>query len=114
MALRGTQSLVSEGKFSHRSQTDVNCGVVLVTGLVDTQVCTQTSCCTGLFREGSHEVIPIPECAIHHPRINAAVEVVKQVGLRALCFKLATFSQSEAGASVKMEANQLGFDGLDC
>jgi len=36
----------------------------------------------GLFREGSHDVVPIPGCPIHHPRINQVVEVVEQVSLQ--------------------------------
>lgn len=32
----------------------------------------------GLFREGSHVVLPIPFCQVHHPHINRAVEIVKQ------------------------------------
>lgn len=32
----------------------------------------------GLFREGTHEVLPIPFCRVHHPHINRAVEVVRQ------------------------------------
>lgn len=29
----------------------------------------------GLFEKGSHNVLPIPHCQVHHPRINQAVEV---------------------------------------
>ena len=29
----------------------------------------------GLFKAGSHEVEAIPDCRVHHPRINEAVEV---------------------------------------
>lgn len=32
----------------------------------------------GLYREGSHEVEPIPECRVHHPRINVAVEELRR------------------------------------
>ncbi|KAG6541565.1 hypothetical protein Mapa_017087 [Marchantia paleacea] len=31
----------------------------------------------GLYEEGSHVVVDIPNCRTHHPRINAAVELVK-------------------------------------
>jgi 23S rRNA (uracil1939-C5)-methyltransferase len=31
----------------------------------------------GLFRKGSHDVVPIPSCRIHHPAINIAVEHLK-------------------------------------
>ena len=32
----------------------------------------------GLFRSGSHEVEPIPECQAHHRSINRAVEILKE------------------------------------
>ncbi len=32
----------------------------------------------GLFKEGTHEVMDIPFCAVHHPQINEAVEKVRQ------------------------------------
>ncbi len=35
-------------------------------------------CIFGLFERGSHKVMPIPECAVHHPSINRAVEVLTQ------------------------------------
>lgn len=31
----------------------------------------------GLYKENSHEVIDIPFCKVHHPKINEAVEIVK-------------------------------------
>ena len=31
----------------------------------------------GLFKEGTHEVVPIPNCPMHHPSINKAVSQVK-------------------------------------
>eukprot|EP00177_Eucheuma_denticulatum_P004092 GFKZ01007409.1.p1 GENE.GFKZ01007409.1~~GFKZ01007409.1.p1 ORF type:complete len:581 (+),score=50.54 GFKZ01007409.1:194-1936(+) len=31
----------------------------------------------GLFRSGSHQLIPIPECAVHHPLINQTVVAVQ-------------------------------------
>lgn len=31
----------------------------------------------GLFKAGTHEVEPIPNCRVHHPRINEAVEELK-------------------------------------
>jgi 23S rRNA (uracil1939-C5)-methyltransferase len=31
----------------------------------------------GLFKEGTHQVVDIPFCKIHHPRINQAVECVR-------------------------------------
>jgi len=30
----------------------------------------------GLFEEGTHRVIPIPHCQIHHPKINEAIELM--------------------------------------
>jgi hypothetical protein len=31
----------------------------------------------GLYKTGTHEVEPIPDCRVHHPRINEAIEVLK-------------------------------------
>lgn len=31
----------------------------------------------GLYKPGTHTVEPIPDCKVHHPRINEAVEVLK-------------------------------------
>lgn len=33
----------------------------------------------GLFRERSHDVVSIPFCRVHHPRINEAVELIRQL-----------------------------------
>lgn len=32
----------------------------------------------GLYEEGSHNVVDIPQCKAHHPSINAAVELLRQ------------------------------------
>lgn len=32
----------------------------------------------GLFKTGSHDVEPIPDCRVHHPKINEAVEELRQ------------------------------------
>ncbi|KAB1211760.1 putative RNA methyltransferase pc1998 [Morella rubra] len=32
----------------------------------------------GLYREGTHNVVDIPQCEAHHPNINAAVELLRQ------------------------------------
>lgn len=32
----------------------------------------------GLFVPGSHKLLEIPQCKVHHPRINAAVEVIQK------------------------------------
>ncbi|KAL9683218.1 hypothetical protein QQ045_015037 [Rhodiola kirilowii] len=37
-----------------------------------------TSPLIGLYEEGTHNVVDIPECKAHHPSINAAVELLKQ------------------------------------
>ncbi|KAJ4729450.1 RNA methyltransferase [Melia azedarach] len=37
----------------------------------------------GLYQEGTHNVVDIPHCKAHHPRINAAVELLRQ-GIREL------------------------------
>jgi len=35
----------------------------------------------GLFKAGSHDVLPIPDCKVHHPRINEAVEFLKAAAM---------------------------------
>ena len=35
-----------------------------------------SGCRIGLYRRGSHEVVPIPDCAAHHPAINRAVDAI--------------------------------------
>ena len=35
----------------------------------------------GLFRAGSHEVEAIPDCKVHHPRINEAVEELRRAAM---------------------------------
>ncbi|RYG67908.1 hypothetical protein EON64_06410, partial [archaeon] len=37
----------------------------------------------GLYKEASHDVLPIPECKVHHPRINEAAELLRQACLDA-------------------------------
>lgn len=32
----------------------------------------------GLFKKGTHEILPIPHCLVHHPSINEAVKIVKE------------------------------------
>ena len=32
----------------------------------------------GLYKLGSHEVEPIPDCKVHHPRINEAVDILRR------------------------------------
>ena len=33
----------------------------------------------GIFQQGSHRIVDIPSCVIHHPRINETVRVLKDV-----------------------------------
>lgn len=35
-------------------------------------------CMFGLYKRGSHEVLEIPKCAVHHPSINLAVEALEK------------------------------------
>ncbi|KAA8492961.1 putative RNA methyltransferase pc1998 [Porphyridium purpureum] len=41
----------------------------------------------GLFKQGTHQVVPIPNCQVHHPSINVAAEIVNalvsQLGITA-------------------------------
>lgn len=34
--------------------------------------------CIGLFAPGSHDLLSIPECQAHHPRINSAIRVIQK------------------------------------
>lgn len=36
----------------------------------------------GLFKKGTHEVLPIPDCLVHHPSINRAAEILREEILR--------------------------------
>lgn len=35
----------------------------------------------GLYKAGTHEVIPIPHCQVHHPNINEAIQDIKYAAL---------------------------------
>lgn len=35
-------------------------------------------CRIGLYEEGTHRVLPIPNCRVHHPSINHAVDIITQ------------------------------------
>jgi tRNA/tmRNA/rRNA uracil-C5-methylase (TrmA/RlmC/RlmD family) len=37
-----------------------------------------SGCVVGLYQRNSHDVIGIPECRVHHPSVNRAVEVLTQ------------------------------------
>ncbi|XP_058753727.1 uncharacterized protein LOC131626908 isoform X4 [Vicia villosa] len=39
---------------------------------------SSTSPLIGLYEEGTHNVVDIPQCKAHHPNINAAVELLRQ------------------------------------
>lgn len=39
---------------------------------------THTGCIFGLYEKGSHTVAPIPQCLVHHPSINRAVQLLEQ------------------------------------
>lgn len=38
----------------------------------------QDGCVFGLYERGTHSVLPIPECQVHHPNINRAVELLTE------------------------------------
>ncbi|KAB2631193.1 hypothetical protein D8674_008712 [Pyrus ussuriensis x Pyrus communis] len=45
----------------------------------------------GLYQEGIYNVVDFPQCKAHHPSINAAVELLKQVPfsvLKTQCYLL--------------------------
>jgi 23S rRNA (uracil1939-C5)-methyltransferase len=39
---------------------------------------SNTGCIFGLYEKGSHVVSPIPQCIVHHPSINKAIELLEQ------------------------------------
>lgn len=43
----------------------------------------------GLYELGSHDVVGIPECRVHHPSVNLAIDILqkaaKKVNFRMLC-----------------------------
>lgn len=36
----------------------------------------------GLFARGTHDLVEIPDCVVHHPRINAAVAAITEAASR--------------------------------
>jgi 23S rRNA (uracil1939-C5)-methyltransferase len=48
----------------------------------------------GLFQQGTHQVVPVPSCPLHHPAINRAYKIVydtmKQRGIIPYCEKSGT------------------------
>ena len=40
-------------------------------------------CVFGLYERGTHRVMPIPNCKVHHPSINAAVEILTKASANA-------------------------------
>ena len=40
-------------------------------------------CLFGLYQRGSHQVLDIPNCQVHHPNINRAVQVLEKATARA-------------------------------
>jgi tRNA/tmRNA/rRNA uracil-C5-methylase (TrmA/RlmC/RlmD family) len=37
-----------------------------------------SGCIIGLYQRNSHDVVPIPECKVHHPSINTAIDLLTQ------------------------------------
>ena len=56
---------------------------------------TPTDPLIGLFKKGTHETVSIPECLVHHPSINKAVQILR------------TLIQ-ESKISIYNESNQIG------
>ena len=50
----------------------------------------------GLFRAGSHDVLPIPHCQIHHPSINRAVAIIED----AVCQEHVSLYDEKSGKGV--------------
>jgi 23S rRNA (uracil1939-C5)-methyltransferase len=44
---------------------------------------SKDGCQFGLYQKGSHKILPIPNCQVHHPSINRAVEALMKATLKA-------------------------------
>lgn len=55
-------------------------------------------CKLGLYEEGTHRVLPIPDCRVHHPSINRAVEVIAAATEKV---KTRAFDQSSLEGSLR-------------
>ncbi len=53
------------------------------------KLAVRSPCTIGLFEKGTHTVIDIPHCQVHHPSINKAVALLKNAGLLS-CYNEAT------------------------
>eukprot|EP00978_Attheya_sp_CCMP212_P047175 scaffold421246_cov45-Attheya_sp.AAC.1 len=62
-------------------------------------------CIFGLYERGSHTVLEIPECAVHHPSINRAI-----VALKAATTKVGTMAYSEVTGDGWLRYVQLQID----
>jgi hypothetical protein len=58
----------------------------------------------GLFREGSHEVVDIPGCVVHHPRVAQAARLLQQL-LRAC--RVTPYADGAAGGGGQLRYVQL-------
>lgn len=54
----------------------------------------------GLYKAGTHVVEPIPNCAVHHPTINVAIEELKQ---HALALKIRGYEEAKNGIPAQGE-----------
>ena len=53
-------------------------------------------CQFGLYERGTHDVLPIPECAVHHPAINRAIQVLQECTA-----KVGTAAYSDDGGGLR-------------
>ena len=61
-----------------------------------------TGCIFGLYEKGSHTVVPIPQCVVHHPSINHAIRLLEQATART-----GTLAYSENGRDGDLRYVQL-------
>lgn len=52
----------------------------------------------GLFKKNSHEVMPIPNCLVHHPSINRAIDIIKKEMVRE---KLSAYSENSSKGTLR-------------
>ncbi|KAL2622078.1 hypothetical protein R1flu_002283 [Riccia fluitans] len=63
----------------------------------------------GLYEEGSHDVVDIPNCRAHHPRINEAVSLVKEA-IKALGVQ--PYNEETQTGQLRLLANFQAFEAL--
>lgn len=60
--------------------------------------CPDSKVAIGLFKKDTHEVLPIPNCQVHHPSINEAVSLLKKEMIE---LNVVPYSESSLNGSLR-------------